>query len=231
MPILCSFFLLFSIFLCSAFAQSNVQITPGTPAAPKMMNYEPVQPIIAPIQPTHQINATYFSINGYPIHPACIEPFHPGVQNDSYIHSINLTLCQKSENDRIVHIRKTSDRSQKLKIYVEYNRDPIKDAGVKEINMGYYGYNYIGRAKNGIYVLLGYNNTGGTSSFDDLLLFTANKTGDNLLLTRVGMINGGDRCNGIASAEIKGNTLMVGRYIHIENANQCHGIHIETIEI
>ncbi len=149
----------------------------------------------------------YFLLGGKIVNPACISPFSSGFQDDSYIRSIDLTLCQAVEGYRQVRIRKFAFPPRKLNTNVEYNYTG------QDFKNGFFGYHYVGQSASDIVVLNTYHNSGGTGYIECVLLFKATENDHHMVLTRIGSILGGDRCaGGIASTSINGNILTVETY-------------------
>jgi hypothetical protein len=169
-------------------------------------------------------NNAPFAIENKPIHPGCIALFNKSLAGSDYpsiIQSVNLTTCQHSN----VAYRK---------LHFDIPHGYYQYENNKNFEDGYYGYKFIGKTKNNIYVLNTNLSGGGKGNFDKILLLQLAKKelfqsdSDNPLkkiviqeLSLIGDISGGDRCaGGIATIKITGNILSITKY-QGETPNDC----------
>lgn len=175
-----------------------------------------------------------FKVAGNIIQPACVGLFNQQRTPYPVIIGVDVNRCQGSSS--IPHMAKSDDG----RIYFLY-QSPTGDS-----NDGYYGYQVIGQATSGTYVLHSFSQLPGANEIVDALLFItlndqnldiyvdtnkpiSEKTTKMLL---VGYMPGGDRCSGgIQSAKIEGNTLTVKRYPAINSVKQCEGAKTITIDM
>jgi hypothetical protein len=167
-----------------------------------------------------------FTVSGNTIQPACVSLFDQQRTPYPVIVGVDINRCQASGN--ISHMAKSDGR----RIYFLYQNSS------RSTSDGYYGYQVIGQATNGTYVLHSFTQLPGDNKIFDALLFikledqylniyvhlnkaVSEKTTKMLL---VGYMPGGDRCSGgIKSAKIDGNILTVDQYPAINSVDQCQG--------
>jgi hypothetical protein len=175
-----------------------------------------------------------FAVDGNTIQPACVGLFNQQHSPYPVIVGIDVDGCQRS--NVIPHMAKADDH----RVYFLYQG---QDGSATD---GYYGYEVIGQAANGTYVLHTYSQLPGMTEVRDALLFVqltqqkikmyvssskpTREKGTKMLL--VGYMPGGDRCSGgIQSATLKNSVLTVKKYPAINSVSQCEGAQTLTIDL
>lgn len=182
---------------------------------------------------TFATTAPSFNYQQQPINPACVAMFNGSEADLPYISAINIATCQHS-NAAYQKAYTSADNT----IYFYKNNQDDRD--------GQYGYQLIGKTNNGIYVLLTKNSTGGTGVFADLLLlrilsgknyfYDLQSNGTKLLtkktteLKYIGDINIGNHCQGISSAKVAGNKLILTVY-HGKNSSDCSQAQTKLLDL
>ena len=146
-----------------------------------------------------------------PIHPGCVREFEVSLQDSPppIVRTVDVRACV-SGNELSVPF-KTGDDG-----YISYEYD------LGDNEKGTFGYKYIGKSENGIFVLTTRSSTGGTMVAESVYLvldYFANywdldseykQTEDRrLVITCVGQFALGDRDSGTVT--LKGNTLTLGK--------------------
>ena len=162
-----------------------------------------------------------FQFHGQPIKPQCLAIFNQSMVNLPAVRSINLNACTHNQNhSQTIH-------HDHLGGYAYFNNNKNEDDG-------YYRYAVVGKTPDGIYVVHTFNDGGGSSVFDEVLLMRLQNTTNTvfektahpnqmkiLSLNLVGQIMGGDRCaGGIRHVKINKDTLDITQYTG-KNAADC----------
>lgn len=175
-----------------------------------------------------------FSVMRGPVQPACV-----GLLNQQHAPypvtiAVDLEGCQRSSS--IPHMA----RQEGNRIYFLYQ---ASDGSATD---GYFGYEVVGQAQNGIYVLHTFSQLPGAKEIYDALLFVnltkqtikmyidSNKpiNDNSTKMNLIGLLIGGDRCSGgIQSATVKNNILTVKKYPSINSVGQCDGANTLTIDL
>lgn len=175
-----------------------------------------------------------FTVHGDTIQPACVGLFNQRISPYPIAIGIDIDGCQRS--DLIPHMAKIDGN----RVYFLYQAQG--GAG----SDGYYGYEVVGQAKNGVYVLHTFSQLPGSSEIYDALLFIklskqivnlyvdSNRPTqeDTTKMLLQAYMPGGDRCSGgIASAKLQNDVLTIKKYPSINSVNQCEGANTITIDL